>query len=216
MAARWHRPPTAASDNREVLVKLRFCLAVALATLPVAMAFAQSQPAGAPQSRDPAAITRAEAEAMAKLHWMDGAWRGPAVTRTAQGERKVMQTERIGPMLGGTIKVIEGRGFSDGRNVGFNAFGVVSYDPFRHAYEFRTYAQGYAGTFPLEVTPTGYVWSTPAAGGSVRYTATVKGDSWNEVGDLIAEGKPPVRIFEMNLARIGDSDWPEAGALTAN
>jgi hypothetical protein len=183
---------------------------------PAAVLLAQSQPAGAPQSRDPAAVTRAEAEAMAKLQWMDGAWRGPAVTQTAQGERKVMQTERIGPMLGGTIKVIEGRGFSDGRNVGFNALGVVSYDPFQRTYEFRSYAQGYAGTFPFEVTPTGYVWSTPAAGGSVRYTATVKGDTWNEVGDLIAEGKPPVRIFEMNLKRIGDSDWPEAGALTAN
>jgi hypothetical protein len=197
-------------------MRVRLLIALASGALPAAMALAQSQPAGAPQSRDPAAIAKAETEAMAKLHWMDGAWRGPAVTQTAQGERKVMQTERIGPMLGETIKVIEGRGFSDGRNVGFNAFGVVSYDPFKRAYEFRTYAQGYAGTFPLEVTPTGYVWSTPAAGGSVRYTATVKGDSWNEVGDLIAEGKPPVRIFEMNLKRIGDSDWPEAGALTAN
>ena len=32
---------------------------------------------------------------------------------------------------------------------------------------------------------------------------------------FIAEGQPPRRIFEMNLKRIGDSDWPEAGALTA-
>jgi hypothetical protein len=196
-------------------MRARFLIALASGALPAAVALAQSQPAGAPPSRDPAAIARAEGEAMAKLHWMDGAWRGPAVTQTAQGERRVMQTERIGPMLGGAIKVIEGRGFVDGRNVGFNAFGVVSYDPFRRAYEFRTYAQGYAGTFPFEVTPTGYVWSTPAAGGSVRYTATVEGDSWNEVGDLIVAGKPPARIFEMNLKRIGDSKWPEAGALTA-
>ena len=56
---------------------------------------------------------------------------------------------------------------------------------------------------------------SPAAGGRVRYTATITGESWNEVGDLIAEGQPPRRIFEMNLKRIGDSDWPEAGALTA-
>jgi hypothetical protein len=196
-------------------MRVRLVLALACGALPAAVAFAQSQPAGAPQSRDPAAIARAETEAMAKLKWMDGAWRGPAVTQTAGGERKVMQTERIGPMLGGTIKVIEGRGFADGRNVGFNAFGVVSYDPFKRAYEFRSYAQGYSGTFPFEVTPTGYVWSTPAAGGSVRYTATITADHWNEVGDLIAEGQPPRRIFEMNLKRIGDSNWPEAGALTA-
>jgi hypothetical protein len=197
-------------------MKLRLSLAAALAVAPSAVALAQSQPAGAPQSRDPSAIAKAQAEAMARLEAMDGAWRGPAVTQTAQGERRVIQTERIGPMLGGTIKVIEGRGFVDGRGVGFNAFGVVSYDPFKQAYEFRSYAQGYAGTFPFEVTPTGYVWSTPAAGGSVRYTATIAGDSWNEVGDLIVEGQPARRIFEMNLKRNGDSDWPEAGALTAN
>jgi hypothetical protein len=195
-------------------MRARLLIALACGGLPAAVALAQSQPAGAPPSRDPAVITKAEAEAMARLKWMDGAWRGPAVTQTARGERRVMQTERIGPLLGGTIKVIEGRGFADGRNIGFNAFGVVSYDPFKQAYEFRSYAQGYAGTFPFEVTPTGYAWSTPAAGGTVRYTATIKGDSWNEVGDLIAEGKAPVRIFEMNLKRIGDSDWPEAGALT--
>ena len=146
---------------------------------------------------------------------MDGAWRGPAVTQTRGGERRVTQTERIGPMLGGTIKVIEGRGFSDGQNVGFNAFGVVSYDAQKQAYEFRSYAQGYSGTFPFAVTPTGYVWSTPAAGGSVRYTATITATTWNEVGDLIVEGQPARRIFEMNLTRFGDSNWPEAGALTA-
>ena len=197
-------------------MRVRLCLTVVLATSPLAMLAAQSAPAGAPVSHDPAAMIKAEAEAMARLKFMDGEWRGPAVTQTRGGERKVMQTERIGPMLGGMIKVIEGRGFSDGQNVGFNAFGVVSYDAQKQAYEFRSYAQDYAGTFPFEATPTGYVWSTPAAGGTVRYTATISATTWNEVGDLLVEGQAPRRIFEMNLQRIGDSDWPQAGALTAN
>lgn len=197
-------------------MRVRLFLAAAVAVSPAAMLGAQSVPAGAPVSRDPAAMIKAEAEAMARLKFMDGAWRGPAVTQTRAGERRVTQTERIGPMLGGTIKVIEGRGFTEGQAIGFHAFGVVSYDPQKQAYEFRSYAQGYAGTFPFEATPTGYVWSTPAASGSVRYTATITATTWNEVGDLIAEGKPPVRIFEMDLKRVGDSDWPEAGALTAD
>ena len=29
----------------------------------------------------------------------------------------------------------------------------------------------------------------------------------------IAAGQPPVRFFETKLARIGDSDWPAAGAV---
>jgi len=189
---------------------------LALAVIPVAMLAAQSQPAGAPASRDPAAMTRAQAAAMERLAFMDGEWRGPAVTQTERGERRVTQTERIGPLLGGTIKVIEGRGFAAGSDIAFNAFAVLSFDVQKQAYEFRSYAQGYAGTFPFEATPTGYVWSTPARGGSVRYTATITSTTWNEVGDLIAGDKPPVRIFEMNLKRIGDTKWPEAGALTPN
>ena len=188
----------------------------ALATVPLGVALAAAEPAGTPPSRDPAAMTRAQAEAMARLSFMDGEWRGPAVTQTAQGERRVTQTERIGPMLGGTIRAIEGRGFAEGGEVAFNAFAVLSYDAARQAYEFRSYAQGYAGTFPFEATPTGYVWSTPAAGGSVRYTATITATTWKEVGDLLVSDKPPVRVFEMNLTRIGDTDWPESGALRPN
>ena len=47
----------------------------------------------------------------------------------------------------------------------------------------------------------------------IRYTATIKDGKWNEVGDRIAPGKDPVRIFEMNLVRVGDTDWPAAGAI---
>lgn len=196
-------------------MRVRLLVAAVIAAVPFAMLAAQSQPAGAPASRDPAAMTRVEAAAMQRLAFMDGEWRGPAVTQTARGERRVTQTERIGPMLGGTIKVIEGRGFAEGSDVTFNAFAVLSFDAQKQAYEFRSYAQGYAGTFPFEATPTGYVWSTPAAGGTVRYTATITATTWNEVGYLIAGDKPPVRIFEMNLQRVGSTQWPEAGALNA-
>ena len=46
---------------------------------------------------------------------------------------------------------------------------------------------------------------------TIRYTATIKGGSWLEVGDRILPGKEPVRFFEMNLKRIGDTTWPAAG-----
>jgi|RhiMethySRZTD1v2_1073278.scaffolds.fasta_scaffold2512488_1 hypothetical protein len=40
------------------------------------------------------------------------------------------------------------------------------------------------------------------------YSLIIKDRMWHEVGDSIAPGKTPVRIFEMNLRRIGDSTWP--------
>jgi hypothetical protein len=49
--------------------------------------------------------------------------------------------------------------------------------------------------------------------GLIRYTAVVKDGTWTEVGDRIAPGREPVRFFEMKLTRVGDSDWPSAGAV---
>ena len=171
-------------------------------------------PASAQRPPDSAAVLAAQKVAMAKLAMMDGVWRGPAWSLTPAGRHEVTQTERIGPFLGGSVKVIEGRGYNADGSVGFNAFGTISYDPARQAYTLHSYAMGYAGDFPLKVTDTGYVWEVPAGPGAIiRYTATIGGGSWREVGERIAGSAPPVQIFEMNLKRIGDTDWPAGGAV---
>jgi hypothetical protein len=147
---------------------------------------------------------------MSKLGFMRGVWRGPATGVLPDGTRyAVMQTERMGPMLGGDVVVIEGRGYRDDGTTGFNAFAVVSWNVDTQAYELRSYAQGRAGTFPFEPTSTGYVWSIPAGpGATIRFTATVTDKHWREVGEYTAGDRPPVQTFEMNLERIGDTDWP--------
>jgi len=152
----------------------------------------------------------AEREAMARLAWMDGVWRGPATTQTPSGPHSVTQTERIGPMLGGTIKVLEGRGYNPDGSTGFNAFGIISWDPATSTYRLHSYAQGRAGDFTLTPTADGYVWTIPAGPFSIRYTATLAGGTWTEVGDRIVAGQPPQRFFEMHLRRVSDSDWPAA------
>lgn len=78
---------------------------------------------------DATARLAAQAEAMKKLSRLDGVWRGPAWTITPGGRREVIQTERIGPMLDGAIKVLEGRGYNPDGSLGFNAFGVISFEP---------------------------------------------------------------------------------------
>lgn len=167
------------------------------------------------QASDPGAIA-SQREAMQVLSWMDGRWRGTAVTQTPSGEHRVIQTERIGNFLGDTIKVIEGRGFNADGSVGFNAFGVISYDTAAKSYAFRSYAQGRAGTFTISPVAgkRGYVWLIPAGPMSIRYTATIENGKWHEVGDRIVPGKEPVRFFDMVLTRLGDSTWPAAGAMT--
>lgn len=181
----------------------------------VAAVIALSAVPAAAQQRTPAALIAAQQAALAKFAWMDGQWRGPAVTQTETGEHRVTQTERIGPFLDGSVKVVEGRGFNPDGTKGFNAFGVIGFDPASGKYEFRSYAQGRAGTFPIVPTADGYVWETPAGPNmTIRYTATLKDGTWTEVGDRVSPGQPPVRFFEMHLKRVGESAWPGAGAMT--
>ena len=163
----------------------------------------------AAQSADPQAIA-AEREAMTRFAWMDGIWRGPATTQTPSGPHSVTQTERIGPTLGGTIKVMEGRGYNADGSTGFNAFGILSYDPAARGYRLHSYALGRAGDFELTPTANGYVWTIPAGPFSIRYTATLAGGTWTEVGDRLVPGQPPQRFFEMRLTRVSDTDWPAA------
>lgn len=176
------------------------------------IAAAMATPAVA-QTSDPAMIA-AEQAAIAKLDWMNGTWRGPATTQLPSGPHSVTQTERVGNFLGGTVKVVEGRGFNADGSVGFNAFGVISYDPQSKTYAFRSYAQGRAGTFSITPLPEGqgYVWEIPAGPMTIRYTARIEGGKWHEVGERVMPGQPAVKMFDMVLTRTGDTDWPLAGA----
>lgn len=167
------------------------------------------------QAFDPAPAIAAQREAMKPLAAMNGLWRGDATTMLPNGERRtVTQTERIGHLLGGTLKIIEGRGYDRDGKLVFTAFGIVSFNPAAQSYSLRSYAHGRQGDFPFSPTADGYTWDVPAGPGAViRYTATIAGSRLREVGDRIVGSEAPTRVFEMTLERIGDTDWPEGGAI---
>lgn len=180
---------------------------------PALLTFALLAPPAVAQVASPDKIA-AQRAAIAKLDFMNGRWRGPAVTQMPGGAHQVTQTERIGSFLDGTLKLIEGHGYNEDGTTGFHAFGVVSFDEAKGDYVFRSHAQGYAGTFAFRPTGTGYVWEIPAGPKTmIRYTATITGTRWNEVGDRIVDGTAPQRFFEMNLTRLGDTGWPTAGGV---
>lgn len=188
--------------------RLSIAILVLLVTVGVAgRVWSQPQP-------DMAAVMASQRQALAKLDFMDGTWRGPAWTLLPSGEKHALtQTERIGPFLDGAVKVIEGRGYEADGRVGFNAFGIVSYDPGKRAYTMRAYAQGRVGDFPLTVTADGFTWEIAAGPATIRYTAEVKDGTWHEYGERIMAGAELVRFHEMTLKRVGDTDWPAAGTV---
>ena len=171
-------------------------------------------PAAAQGRPDPTALLAAERQAMAPLAFMDGVWRGPAWNVEYSGQKHTLvQTERVGPFLEGAVKVVEGRGYEADGTLAFNAFATISFNPATKAYTMHSYAQGSVGDFSFTPTADGFVWEIPAGPMTIRYTAIIKDGKWNEVGDRLMPGKDPVRFYESNLVRVGDSDWPAAGAI---
>ena len=186
------------------LLALLFVLTVA-----PTMALAQGAP-------DSGLLIAQQKAAIKSLAWMDGVWRGPAWTILPSGEKhEITQTERVGPMLDGSIKVIEGRGYDAGGKVTFNAFGIVTFNTGTKKYTLHSHAMGFVGDFELAPNDSGYVWQLPAGPGVIRYVAVVHGTQWRESGYRVFPGQEPVHFFEMNLKRVRDSDWPASGAISA-
>ncbi|MEA3040119.1 MAG: hypothetical protein QOE79_2632 [Sphingomonadales bacterium] len=183
--------------------------ALAQSGTPTTPAATPPTPAARPGPPDPGALMASEREAMGKLAMLDGAWRGTAWTITPRGKVEVVHTERVGLMLAGTVRMIEGRSYLPNGTIPFVALGIISFNPGNGSYRMRSYAQGMAGDFAMTVNPDGYAWEVPAGPGAViRYRATVANGAWKEVGFRVAGSDPPVQIFEMNLKRIGDTRFP--------
>lgn len=171
---------------------------------PVASAQVPVQPAG----------STAQREALGALDFMDGAWRGQAVVHGPGGTETLTQTERVGSMLGGSIKVIEGRGYAADGSTVFNAMAVLSWDEREGRYRFRSWANGFSGDYRFERTEDGFRWETPAGPNArIEYVATIRDGTWHEVGTFFMEGQPPRQMIDMRLTRIGDTDWPADGAV---
>jgi hypothetical protein len=185
---------------------------VSLAALAAAVAIGAASVASAQELRP--AGSQEQRDAMQRLSWMDGEWVGTAAVYSGPGRTTShAHTERIGPMVGGSVKVIEGRTTEADGTVSFNAFAIVSWDEATDAYVMRSYANGQAGDFPLEITPDGFNWSTPSRGGRMDYVTTHTDGEWVETGDFVMDGRDPMRVIELRLRRRGDTGWPAANPV---
>ena len=174
--------------------------------------FALGAASPAPAQHADPAVMAAHRTALQRLDWMNGVWRGEAVVTTPSGVLRLTQTERVGSMLEGTVKVIEGKGFFPDGRAAFNAFAIISFDPATRAYTFRSYSGGRAGSFPVTATDRSFRWEVPAGpGATIRYHARLEAGRWRETGERVVAGRPPERIIDMTLLRVDETSWPAAG-----
>ena len=154
-------------------------------------------------------LIAAQKSELLTLKEMDGVWRGNAWTMLPDGTRlEMVQTERVGTMLDGAVKVVEGRGYDSDGEVVFNAFASMAYDPVKKHISMHSYARGRVGTFVVKPTDEGYSWEIPAGPATIRYVAKITDGTWFEYGERIIPNREPFRFFEMELTRLGDTTWP--------
>jgi hypothetical protein len=159
------------------------------------------------------ALQAKQQAAMKALAFLDGEWAGPAEAHERTGTFKMTQTERVGTLLDGTVRLVEGRAFDGKGKTVFNAFAVISYEVPRSRYVITSYASGYTTTTEMKVKPDGFEWEVPAGpGAKMQFSAVVKNGTWTEVGDYVGPDGAKKRTFQMTVKRRGNSKWP-AGTL---
>jgi hypothetical protein len=166
--------------------------------------------AAAPAAAQTAAAAPAStAEAMQRLAFLHGTWRGEGVTTVRPGqEERAFVLETTQPKLDGSVLLVEGLGWKGTQGaadyqVVHAAMGVVSYDARRGGWAMRAYRGGGWVDADVTVGDGELVWAFDEPGaGRIRYTIRLDEQGrWHEVGDRSPDGRQWHRFFEMRLTR---------------
>jgi len=133
-----------------------------------------------------------------------GIWVGSGEALVQGTLRSFTQTETVTPHLDGELLTIEGVGHDpdDATRRTHLAFAVLSYDVEQQRYQWRAYSAGHWADTELRLTPQGFSWTLATRPGLVtRYTASIDGDLWEEVGQKSQNSAPWSTIMTMRLHR---------------
>ena len=186
----------------------------AAGTIAVVLASASTAPLLAQQAMPESdALVAEQREAMERVGWMDGVWRGTVTSAGPEGMIELVQTERIGTIAGGTMRVIEGRGYDADGTLQFNAAGIVTYDAAAGEYVMTSTARGMTARPWFKPTANGFEWGIETGQVSISYVARHDDGEWVEEGFMAFPNQPKRQFMTMRLRRVGDTDWPGAGVI---
>jgi len=145
----------------------------------------------------------AQREAMAKLRFLVGSWRGKArLYRGAEGPVDLLQSEVAGYRLDGLILLIEGVGrTAEGGKAVLQALGVVSYDDQIAAYRMRAFNDGrFLETEVKLLEDRGMTWGFTL--GDIATRSILKIDengAWTEIAEIRVGSQDPKKLLELTV-----------------
>lgn len=139
---------------------------------------------------------------MQKLDSIIGEWEGDGWTQMGAQRSKFRGFERVQKKIGGMALLVEGK-FSDAQgNTVHETLAVLSYDPKKSGYVFKTYlADGNTSETNFQIVPNGWRWELDTPQGKMRYTTEMTADTWLEIGEISPDGDKWTKFFEMKLNR---------------
>jgi hypothetical protein len=169
------------------------------------LAFWQSVSGQEPKPASP------QLEAMKKLHFLVGEWKGEGWTEFSPGQRRTSPiNESVQPKLGGMVLLVEGLGKNriPGKQeevITHHALGILSYDDRAKVYRLRSHLfTGQSTEAEATFTDEGFQWRfQPSPNMNIRYTVklTDKGE-WFERGEMSQDGKTWRQFHEMTLQKV--------------
>ena len=162
---------------------------------------------GSSQAQAPATAQR---EAIKKLDFLVGEWKGEGWMEFGPGQRRTFAgTEVVQRKLDGLLITIDGlhRSLTTGQGkdaVIHNAFTVVSYDEQAKKYRFQAFtARGNYENAEAKITEGQLVWGMKIPQfGEVCYTIKLDDKGrWFEIGEVTRDGATWQQFFEMKLER---------------
>ena len=159
----------------------------------------------------PPTAPAAQRDAMKKLDFLLGQWKGEGWMEFAPGQRRTFKgTEVVQSKLDELLLVVEGvhRGKAGDKGpevVVHSAFAVVSYDDKAKRYRFQAFTgRGNFEDVEAKVSERQLVWGMNVPQfGDVRYTIKLDDKGrWFEIGEVSRDGKTWQQFFEQTLQRV--------------
>ncbi len=151
----------------------------------------------------PTKATDAQREAMRKLSFLVGRWKGPVTVVRGPGEPlHLTQTENVESRLDGLVLLIEGKSTAADGSAPFEALATIAFDEATHTYRFRAYNEGHYLDTELSVLSDGFSWGFAAGPAHIVNTMHLTGKGlWQETTEVAVGDNPARKSVEMLLDR---------------
>jgi hypothetical protein len=147
--------------------------------------------------------TDIQRDAMRKLDFLVGRWRGPVSVVSGPGEPlRLIQTEDVESRLDGLVLLIDGKSTGEDGKALFQALATIAFDEATHTYRFRAYNDGHYLDTELTVLRDGFSWGFAAGPAHIVNTMHLTGKGqWQETTEVAVGGDPPRKSVDMLLDR---------------